>query len=131
MIRAIIGLIGVLTAVFPDRIIEVFEAVAIENPDDCTRKPWIDSGIRTEGIVVAVASVIGRRVYAWLMNLTGVFGAVVLLFPEAYRDFATTLLYEHPDEVEWNNRFTNRIRLIGVVYILLAVWTYTKRRAND
>lgn len=131
MVRAFIGILGVLTAIFPNRIIELFEAVAIENPDDCTRKPWIDSGIRTEGIVVAVVSVIGRRVYAWLLNLTGVFGAVILLFPEGYRDFATTLLYEHPDEVEWNDRFTNRIRIIGVVYILLAVWTYTKRRAND
>jgi hypothetical protein len=131
MIRALIGILGVLTAVFPNRIIEVFEAVAIENPDDCTRKPWIDPGIRIEGIVVAVVSVIGCRVYAWLMDLTGVFGAVVLFFPEAYRDFATTLLYEYPDEVEWNDQFTNRIRLIGAVYILLALWTYTKRRAAD
>jgi chromate transport protein ChrA len=80
---------------------------------------------------VAVVSVIGRRVYAWLMNLTGVFGTVVLLFPKAYHDFATTLLYEHTNEVEWNDRFTNRIRPIGVIYILLAVWTYIKRRADD
>ncbi|WP_311172315.1 hypothetical protein [Halobellus ordinarius] len=131
MIRAFIGVLGVLTAVFPNRIIAIFETVAIENPDEYTRKPWTDSAIRSEGIVVTVASLIGRQAYAWLMNLTGVFGAVVLLFPEAYRDFATSLLYTHPDEVEWNDQFTNRIRLIGIAYIILAVWTNTKRRADD
>lgn len=131
MIRALIGLLGVLTTVFPNRIIGVFEAAAIENPSECTHNPWIDSAIRIEGLVVTVASLTGRQLYAWMMSLTGVFGAVILLFPEAYRDFATTLLYEHPDEVEWNDQFTNRLRIIGIVYILLAAWTNVKRRADD
>lgn len=44
-------------------------------------------------------------------GLTGVFGAVILLVPETCCDFATTFLYEHPDEVEWNDQFTNCIRI--------------------
>lgn len=39
--------------------IDIFEDFAIENADECTTNSWISSGIRAEGIVVAVASLIG------------------------------------------------------------------------
>ncbi|QFU84789.1 hypothetical protein [Natronorubrum aibiense] len=130
MLRAVIGVLGILAVLVPDRILEIFEAAAIENPNECATKPWIRSGIRAEGIVVTIASLVGGRTYARMMDLTGVFGAVILLFPQLYRRFAINLLYEHPDEVEWNHQFTDGVRIIGALYVFFAVRAFTKRRAN-
>lgn len=60
-----------------------------------------------------------------MMNLTGVSGAIILLFPQLYRKFATNLLYEHP------NWFTAGVRLIGAIYVLLAVGAFRKRRVYN
>jgi hypothetical protein len=131
MIRPVIAFLGGLAALLPDRMIDIFETVAIENPDECAIKPWIDAGIRTEGVLVIAASLIGGRAYAWMMNLTGAFGAVVVVSPQLYRRFATTLLYENPDSVEWNDRATTGVRIIEVVYVLLALKALTKRLAAE
>lgn len=131
MMRPFIGLLGILAALFPDRVIDVFEAVAMENPTESTIKSWIPSGIRIEGILVTVASLIDGRAYAWMMNLTGVFGGIVLLDPQLYSKFATVLLYEDPDDVFWNDQFTTGVRIIGIVYVLLAVKAFKNRRANN
>lgn len=130
MLRVVVGLLGIITALFPDKILDVFEAVAIENPDESATKSWVRSGIQAEGIVVTIASLIGGRAYARMMDLTGMFGAVILLFPRLYRRFAITLLYEHPDEVEWNHRFTDGVRIIGALYVVFAIRALIKRRTT-
>lgn len=131
MIRPFVGLLGVLTTLFPERMIDLFESVAVENPVDSAIKPWLSSGIRAEGVVVTLASLIGGRAYAWMMNLTGAFGVVILLAPRLYREFATRVLYDDPTDVEWSDQFTTGLRLIGFVYLLLAVVEYANRRADD
>ncbi|WP_306060990.1 hypothetical protein [Natronococcus wangiae] len=131
MPQKIIGLLGVLTALFPGEMIDFYEGVAIENADECTTKPRIRSGIRAEGGLITVACLTGGRAYGWMMNLTGIFGVVVLLFPQVYRKFVTALLYEEPEKVKWNDQFTDWIRVLGVVYVLLAVWEWKNRRDDD
>jgi hypothetical protein len=61
------------------------------------------------------------------MNLTGLFGAIVLLFPDLYRRFATAFLYERPESIEWNERFNSAVRAIGTLYVFLAAKTYRER----
>ncbi|GAA0729188.1 hypothetical protein GCM10009060_29120 [Halorubrum trapanicum] len=61
------------------------------------------------------------------MNLTGAFGAAVLMFPDLYRKFASTVLYERPDAIEWNEQFTTGVRVIGAVYVFLGAKTYRDR----
>jgi hypothetical protein len=130
MIRSFLGLLGLLTALFPERIIEVYETVAIENPEECDVQPGIRPGIRAEGALVTLASLTDGRAYAWMMNLTGAFGAVVLAFPHLYRDIDTALVYDDPDAVEWNDRFTDGVRTLGLVYVLMAVKAYKNRLAS-
>ncbi|UTF52284.1 hypothetical protein [Natronosalvus rutilus] len=65
-----------------------------------------------------------------MMNLTGLFGAVVLLFPDVYRKLTTTLMYDQPDQVEWNERLTPGIRIIGAFYLLMAIRSFKKSRVN-
>ena len=123
-------ILGATTALFPDEIVALFERLAIANPGDGTLRAWITPAIRSEGVLVAVVSLLGGRSYAWMMNLTGAFGAVVLAFPDLYRKFATTLLYENPGSIEWNERFTAGVRMIGAIYVVLAAKSYRDRRGD-
>jgi hypothetical protein len=60
--RILIGLLGVLTTLFRSRIVEVFERLAIDDPGESAVKPWVGSAIRGEGVLVAVASLVGGTV---------------------------------------------------------------------
>ncbi|WP_281193476.1 hypothetical protein [Halorubrum sp. F4] len=127
MIRAILGLVGALTALFPDRVVDVFEVVALEDADADTR-PWVGSAVRAEGVLAVTVGLLGGRGYAWLVNLTGVFGAVVFAFPTAYREFAARLLYEDPDEIRWADRSVPLFRAIGAAYVLAGIHERRRRR---
>lgn len=129
--RLIIGVLGVITTLFPDRVIDVFEEVAITNSNDSSTRSWFHSSIRAEGVLITVACLLGGRLYAGMMNLTGLFGAIVLLFPDVYRKVATALMYEQPNQVEWNEQFTSGIRFVGAVYLFVAIRSYKKRRSNS
>lgn len=128
MIRPLTGLLGVLTALVPDRIVEVFERVAITNPGTNAMRPGARAAIRGEGVLVVLVSLLGGRVYAWTMYVTGAFGAFIAVFPAAYRTIAGRLLYEDPSSVEWNERFSERVRFVGVLYVLLALREAISRR---
>ncbi len=131
MIRAVVGILGVVTALVPEGTVDAFERVAIERRGESSRNPWLVSAIRGEGILVAVVSLIGGRAYAWTMTLTGVFGAVVALAPGPYRAVATRVVYDDPDAVAWRERFDVVVRLLGVLYVLLSVREWRKRRAAE
>ncbi|MBP1903226.1 hypothetical protein J2744_002930 [Halorubrum trapanicum] len=127
MIRILIGVLGAVTTLFPDKIVALFEKHAITNPSEGTLRKWVNPAIRSEGILIVVISLLGSRLYAWMMNLTGAFGAAVLMFPDLYRKFASTVLYERPDAIEWNEQFTTGVRVIGAVYVFLGAKTYRDR----
>ena len=128
MLRQFLGALGVLTTLVPDRIVDVFEAIAVENPDQNTVHSWFGPLIRAEGVVITLAALRGGRLYAWLMNVTGIFGAVLFFFPRLYEQIAGPLVYEDPESVEWNEHLTDGVRMIGAVYVLLAL--LDRRRRN-
>ncbi|TKX49552.1 hypothetical protein EXE49_10730 [Halorubrum sp. ASP121] len=128
MLRQFLGALGVLTTLAPDRTVEVFEAIAIENPDENTVHSWFGLLIRVEGVVITLAALRDGRLYAWLMNVTGIVGAVLLLVPRLYEQMAGPLVYEDPESLEWNEHLTDGVRVIGAVYVLLAL--LDRRRRN-
>ncbi|QGX93375.1 hypothetical protein EI982_00595 (plasmid) [Haloplanus rallus] len=130
MIRTLVGVLGALSALFPDEIVELFEKLAIANPSEGTVRGWVRPAVRSEGVLIAAISLFNGRAYTWLMNLTGLFGAIVLLFPDLYRRFATAFLYERPESIEWNERFKSAVRAIGALYVFFAAKTYRERH-ND
>ncbi|WP_050033983.1 hypothetical protein [Halorubrum halophilum] len=128
MLRQFLGALGVLTALIPDWIVDVFEAIAVENPEENTVHSWFSPLIRVEGVVITLAALRDGRLYAWLMNVTGIFGAVLLFVPRLYEQIAGALVYENPESVEWNEHLTDGVRVIGAVYVLLAL--LDRRRRN-
>ena len=128
MLRQFLGALGVLTALVPDRIVDVFEAIAVENPEENTVHSWFDPLIRAEGVVITLAALRDGRLYAWLMNITGIVGAVLFFIPRLYEQMAGPLVYEDPESVEWNEHLTDGVRVIGAMYVLLAL--LDRRRRN-
>jgi hypothetical protein len=128
MLRQFLSVLGVLTALVPDRIVNAFEAIAVENPEENTAHSWFGPLIRVEGVVLTLAALRDDRLYAWLMNVTGIFGAVLVFIPGLYERIAGLLVYENPESVEWNEHLTDGVRVIGIVYVLLAL--LDRRRRN-
>lgn len=84
-----------------------------------------------EGITILVVSLTGGRAYTSLMNLTGLFGSIVFLKPDLYRRFATNLLYENPNTVEWNDQFSDQVRWVGLLYIIFAAKSFIRRNRTN
>jgi hypothetical protein len=127
MLRHFLGALGLLTALIPDRIVDVFEAIAVENPEENTVHSWFDPLIRAEGVVITLAALRDGRLYAWLLNVTGIVGAVLVFIPRLYEQIAGALVYEDPESVEWNEHLTDGVRVIGAVYVLLALLDRRRR----
>ncbi len=121
MARSLFGLLGAVVALFPAGARGAYEAIALENPGAVEPKPWLDAGIRAEGILYVLASVAGGRAYAWLLNVAGVAGALAALFPRQYLETGATLAYEDADALEWREGFVTAVRGIGVLLVLLAL----------
>ena len=130
MARLAFGPLGVVMALFPDAVLEAFEDVALENPEECTAKPYLVPAVRVEGVVYALASVVGGRAYRWLLGIGGVAGVVVALFPDRYLAFGAELAYENPEDVEWSDDFVTAVRVLGVVLVLLAL-SAVRSRGDD
>ena len=128
MLRQFLGALGVLTTLAPDRTVGVFEAIAVENPDENTVHSWFGLLIRVEGVMLTLAALRDSRLYAWLMNITGIVGAVLFFIPRLYEQMAGPLVYEDPESVEWNEHLTDDVRVIGAVYVLLALLDRRRRK---
>jgi len=131
MLRSIIAVLGGLTALLPDRIVDAFERVAVANPDEIEPRPGILPKIRTEGALVVAVALVGGRVYAWTMYVTGAFGALLLAAPRLYRPIAARFLYDDPDAVEWTPAFDGVLRLVGALYVLFGIRAVRRRRREE
>ncbi|MEZ3163275.1 hypothetical protein ABNG03_00110 [Halorubrum sp. RMP-47] len=131
MIRAVVGALGELTVLAPDRIVAAFERVAVENLDDVEPRRGTRPTLRAEGAAVVALALIGGRVYALAMYVTGAFGTVLLVVPPAYRAIAGRILYEDPDAVEWKPGFDTFLRLVSAAYALLGVRELRRDRDTE
>ncbi|WP_096390963.1 hypothetical protein [Halopenitus persicus] len=130
MTRLLLGLLGALLAVLPDRTLTVYESVALESAGEATPKPWLESAIRVEGIAYLAIALIGGRPYRWLATLVGVIGAVVIAVPRRYLGAGASVAYDRPGDLEWSDRFVSVVRAIGAGCVLFAIGV-RRRRDGD
>ncbi|EMA64331.1 hypothetical protein [Halorubrum kocurii] len=131
MIRAILGVLGGLTAVVPDRIVDAFERVAVANPDEVEPRSRLLPTLRAEGAFIVAIALTGGRAYAWTMYVSGAFGALLLAFPRLYREVAARFVYDDPDAVEWNAGFDRVLRSVGALYVLWGLRELRRRRGAE
>ncbi|WP_280585191.1 hypothetical protein [Halorubrum sp. Boch-26] len=118
MLRAIIGVLGGLTALVPDRIVDAFERVAVANPDEVEARSGLLPTLRAEGVFIVAIALAGGRVYAWTVYVAGAFGSVLLAFPRLYRAVAARFVYDDPKAVEWKAGVDRVLRFVGALYVL-------------
>ena len=97
------------------------EDTLLVNPDQCVRQSFALSIIRAEGIVLVLAGMIRGTVIFRIAWVTGIFGALFFIHPRSYEQIANSLLYENAEDVEWNTSTPHIVRIIGIVYVLVAI----------
>lgn len=116
----IFGLLGIVIALFPGHIRELYERFAFRNPDEVQAKPSFCPAIRAEGLIFVFVSVVGGRVYNASMYVLGLAGTIALFIPEQALRFSMNHTYEQPETIEWNERLIPIIRCFGALYLFLA-----------
>ena len=120
MIRALLGLVGIVLTLVPGRVIVLYEVVAIENPDECAPKGWVAPAIRAEGIGLAILALSGGRAYTTFMKFVGAVGVVAFFVPRQYASFGFGIAWNRSDSIEWKSGFFQGVRVAGAFSVLLA-----------
>ena len=120
MIRPLLGLVGIVLALVPGRIIGLYEILAIKNPDECPPKGWVTPAIRAEGIGLAIFALSGGRAYTTFMKFVGAVGVVAFFFPRQYAAFGFSIAWNRSDSIEWKSGFFQAVRVAGAFSVLLA-----------
>ncbi len=128
MSRALFASLGALLIVFPRRIVDAYEQLTQTGSEETTRKPWVVTVSRIEGGILLIASLLGGRAYLGMMQVIGAFGAMAASKPRRYLDWGTRMAYDQPETVEWEPRFVQLVRWLGITYVLLAIHAWWQHR---
>lgn len=131
MMRLFLAIVGLITAIVPEKMVGMFEDAFIENPEDARRSATSLRAIRAEGVLVLIASVLGGRAYTAMWYITGIAGSILVVVPQAYRIFANAVIFEDPSLVRWHPGYTRVVRAIGLMYVVLCIWQWRNRRDNQ
>lgn len=121
MFRRLLGMIGVVEVLWPERLIAVSQRLAFGESEPGELRSWVVDMARGEGLVlmfVAWRSDTGYRAFKKFIGLLGMFAA---LFPHAYVDYGSRLVYADASEVEWKPWVYRFTRVIGVFYVLVGL----------
>lgn len=131
MARTLLAALGVIMALFPDRVTDWYQRIAFENPEAAVGKDWLPSAVQAEGLVVGLLALVGGRSYGWLLNLMGIAGGIVVIFPKRYLDWGMRVAYRNPEEIEWTSRFPTLARGLGILYVVGSLRAYKRRHSAD
>jgi len=131
MSRALFGVLGALVAVIPDRVIQIYETIAFENPEEATPKGYLRPAVRAEGVVYVLVALLDGRAYDRLMDVVGVFGALALCFPRRYLETGGRLVYEDADALQWREEFVTVTRVLGAVFLSLSTRACLNRLRDE
>ena len=127
MSRALVGVLGTLLAVFPERVVRAYESLALEDPAEATATRYLVPTVRAEGLAYVLIAAIGGRAYDRLMDVVGVFGALALCFPRRYLDTGGRLVYGDADALAWRGGFVTVTRALGAGALALSARAYLNR----
>jgi hypothetical protein len=130
MMRTLLGLGGILVALIPGRVIELYENLAIENPDECPPKGWVASAIQVEGIGLAILSLLGGKGFSTFMKVGMAAGTMAVFFPRQYAAFGFGVAWKQPDSIEWKSGFFPALRVMGAFSVLFSYCALKEQRSQ-
>jgi hypothetical protein len=120
--RGLIAALGLVELLIPGRFIEFFEGYALENPEECSLRPWVVPVARLEGLLVLVSTLRPGTLSGTFRSALGWHGLLAALSPQGYLDYWTPLIYEEPAGCEWKPWVVRATRVVGALYVLIAVF---------
>ncbi|GAB6862850.1 hypothetical protein ACFR97_16595 [Haloplanus litoreus] len=127
MLRKVLTSITIVEALWPETLIDTAEGIALDNPDECELKSWVVPGARLEGLVFLVLMWRSNTSYSRFKKFLGVIGILALLYPRAYVDYAAEIAYTDATTCEWKSWVYPGTRLIGLLYVSIALAELRKR----
>jgi hypothetical protein len=120
--------VGLVVALFPARVRDAFEKLALEEPDEVSPRPSFTPAIRADGVIFVAVSALGGTVSRVSMYVLGLAGGIAPLVPKWARQFSTTVSHENPETVEWKDGLVPVLRGFGMLYLLVASNEVENRR---
>jgi len=130
MLREVLTPVCVAEVLAPAALIDAVERVAVENPEACEWRSWVVPGARLEGVALLWLLWRSDESYAALKRFLGLVGLLALLFPRAYVDYGSGLAYTRTSTPEWKPWVYTGTRLVGLLYVLVALSDRRSRAAN-
>ncbi|MFC7070485.1 hypothetical protein [Halobaculum lipolyticum] len=121
MLRKVFTAICTVEVVAPEALIEGAEQIALDNPDECELRPWVIPGARVEGLILLALLWYSDGSYSLFKRFLGLLGLLVFAFPRAYVDYGDRLAYTTESTPEWKPWVYRGTRLVGAVYLLIAI----------
>jgi hypothetical protein len=120
MLRALLRAWGFVVLLVPRRVVETFEPIAFENPDDAELRYWTIPIARLEGLLFIVLANRDEPGDG-LSKFFGLVGLPAFFAPERYLEWGLSIAYENPEDVEVKSWVVPLTRVLGAVYLLIAI----------
>lgn len=127
MIKRLLAVFALVELLVPRRFIEFWEGYALENPGDCSLKPWVIPVARLEGLLFLVALARPRTLAGPIRAALGCYGLMAALSPDGYLEYWTPLIYTDGERPEWKPWVVPMTRAIGACYVLVALFDWRSK----
>lgn len=131
MRRLLLALLAVAQVGFPDQIVTRAERLAFENPERAQLRHWTLPVARVEGVIGLWLAWTWETAWPGLRPIFGTVGLPALVLPQAVLDAALGVAYEDPDAIELKPWVRPTTRLLGLCYVIVAVWVSRSERPAD
>ncbi|MEM4781712.1 MAG: hypothetical protein QXG03_09165 [Halalkalicoccus sp.] len=129
MLKPLLAIVALVELLAPDRFIGFWERVALSNPEECSRKAWVNPVARLEGAFVLLALARPQAFSGIVRSALGWYGLLAALAPEGYLAYWTPLVYDgRPEWAWWVAPLT---RAVGVCYVLFALFWRPSKETNE
>lgn len=122
MPRGLLAAVALVELLYPERLIESGERLALDNPEECSLRSWVVLVARLEALLFLVALACPNTFSGPLRSALGWNGLLAALSPAGYLKYWTALVYEDADRCEWKPWVVPATRTIGVLYVLIALF---------
>lgn len=121
MLRKILTGIGLINILSPEALIDAAEQLALENPEECHINSWVVPVARLEGVFYLFLAWKSETSYTEFKKFLGVIGALALLYPRVFVDYAARIAYDDVQNCTWKSWVYPLTRLVGIIYLLISL----------
>ncbi|WP_435345830.1 hypothetical protein [Haloarchaeobius sp. HRN-SO-5] len=130
MFRRFLAAIGILEILVPEAFIDAVQRLALENPDALEVRPSVITEARVEGVLYLFFAWRSDAGYSAFKKFLGLVGLTALVSPQYFVDAVARMAYADSENCEWRDGVYAAVRIVGVVYLLIALDEWKKNRSE-